>query len=165
MHTEDSILRTGPTYTTWLYGPERNNGLLGRINNNGHSGGELEATMMRSWIKLTLIHELILQLESLPEQDYVDVASIERLKNYIKGDKKRRGTLLNLIACLNAQDGTEHVEFPKQFKRINLHKINMYHLVFDFVKESWPFLNIALASDTANVDPTSTTEVFVGHQI
>ena len=38
-----SVLSPG---ALWAFGYERNNGTLGRFNHNGHSGGELEATIM-----------------------------------------------------------------------------------------------------------------------
>lgn len=58
-HMGSVILRLGPTYGFHLFGPESNNGRLVRVNNNGHTGGELEATMMRSWIKKSLIYDLV----------------------------------------------------------------------------------------------------------
>lgn len=58
-HYAPIILRFGPTYAFHLFGPEANNGRLVRVNNNGHTGGELECTMMRSWIKSSLIHDLV----------------------------------------------------------------------------------------------------------
>ncbi|KAJ2970782.1 hypothetical protein NUW54_g12655 [Trametes sanguinea] len=61
------IRRFGPVYAWWAYMFERFNGWLAKVNHNGHKGGELEATMMRSWIKNSLIHDLIIQLEALGE--------------------------------------------------------------------------------------------------
>lgn len=58
-HFAPTILRLGPTYGFHLFGPESNNGRLVRVNNNGHTGGELECTMMRSWVKYSLIHDLV----------------------------------------------------------------------------------------------------------
>lgn len=38
---------------------ERNNGFLSSVNNNGHLGGEVEATMMRAWTRVQLVQELV----------------------------------------------------------------------------------------------------------
>lgn len=58
-HMEDQFLQLGPCYGWWAYAYERNNGWLGRTRHNGHSGGELEATMMRRWWKTKFIQDLV----------------------------------------------------------------------------------------------------------
>jgi len=58
-HMEPQYLQLGPCYGWWVYGYERNNGWLGRTAHNGHSGGELEATMMRRWWKVKFIQDLV----------------------------------------------------------------------------------------------------------
>ena len=48
LHLDDYILFLGPTYG-WHCNPyERHNGTLVKFKHNGHAGGELEATIMRS---------------------------------------------------------------------------------------------------------------------
>jgi hypothetical protein len=59
LHMESQYYRLGPCYGWWAFAYERNNGTLGRFNNNGHSGGELECTIMRCWWKSLLIHDLV----------------------------------------------------------------------------------------------------------
>lgn len=69
-HLEEQFAWLGPCYGWWLYGFERHNGDLGKFNINGHSGGELECTMMRSWWKSILIHDLVcLPFASIPSTD------------------------------------------------------------------------------------------------
>ncbi|KAH9838969.1 uncharacterized protein C8Q71DRAFT_704413 [Rhodofomes roseus] len=58
-HNSEFFLRNGPSYSWWAYPYERNNGFLGRFKTNGHTGGELEATMMRGWVKCQLISDLV----------------------------------------------------------------------------------------------------------
>jgi hypothetical protein len=58
-HLEPQFLQWGPCYGWWVFAYERNNGWLGRTNHNGHSGGELEATMMRRWWKVIFIQDLV----------------------------------------------------------------------------------------------------------
>ena len=58
-HILPQLLRLGPAPAFWLFALERNNGRLSKVNTNGHAGGELEATMMRSWVKNILLHNLV----------------------------------------------------------------------------------------------------------
>ncbi|KAH9855661.1 hypothetical protein C2E23DRAFT_696664, partial [Lenzites betulinus] len=58
MHLVIWILWLGPVYGWWTYPFERYNGFLSGIRHNGRPG-ELEATMMRSWVKLHLLHDLV----------------------------------------------------------------------------------------------------------
>jgi hypothetical protein len=58
VHLQPQFLKHGPGPGWWTYSYERNNGFLGRFNHNGHSGGEIEGTMMRGWWKTTLIQDL-----------------------------------------------------------------------------------------------------------
>lgn len=59
MHLIIWILMLGPVYGWWEFPYERFNGFLGRFRHNGHTGGELEATMMRGWLKRQLLHDLV----------------------------------------------------------------------------------------------------------
>jgi hypothetical protein len=59
MHLEPQFLRLGPCPGWWVFPYERNNGFLGRFNHNGHSGGEMEGTMMRGWWKTIFIQDLV----------------------------------------------------------------------------------------------------------
>lgn len=58
-HNEEVILKYGPVYGWWGYPMERHNGFLKSFHHNGHSGGELEATMMRGWLKYSLVSDLV----------------------------------------------------------------------------------------------------------
>lgn len=66
VHLEPQFYKHGPASGWWTYPYERNNGFLGRFNNNGHSGGEMEGTMMRGWWKTTLIQDLVCVSRLLP---------------------------------------------------------------------------------------------------
>lgn len=59
MHLFPSLPRNGPAHVTWAFGAERLNGLIGRLRTNGHTGGEVEATMARGWIKTQLLQDLV----------------------------------------------------------------------------------------------------------
>ncbi|OBZ73172.1 hypothetical protein A0H81_06975 [Grifola frondosa] len=142
MHlTSSYLLRLGPIYSWWAYPYERNNGLLGRFKHNGHGGGELEATLMRGWTKMTLIHDLILHLEALgPNKTEEDEAAITALKKYLKGDRKTsstRGTLLTMIATMAADQSDALVQLPRYKKKVNLRTLGLYALVFTHLRSLW----------------------------
>ena len=123
MHMEPQFLKWGPCYGWWVFAYERNNGWLGRTNNNGHSGGELEATMMRRWWKVIFIQDLVratlvkfifivyscirqlTHLESLPDPAPEDLDSIDLLKKHLQGGTNERGgTLQNYMARMAAEN-------------------------------------------------------------
>ncbi|KAJ7453725.1 hypothetical protein FB451DRAFT_1050022, partial [Mycena latifolia] len=58
-HTDLFIWAFGPGYAWWVFPFERHLGRLGRFKTNGHTGGELEATMMRSWWKSIYCQDLV----------------------------------------------------------------------------------------------------------
>ncbi|CDO73032.1 hypothetical protein BN946_scf185007.g86 [Trametes cinnabarina] len=109
MHLWFWILFLGPVYAWWCYAFERNNGFLARLRHNGHTGGQLEATMMRGWTKSMLLFELIEHLDSLVNKSAQDVEAITKLRSILKGntadDATQRGTLLTMIATMNAERG------------------------------------------------------------
>lgn len=49
----------GPCYAWWLFSFERFNGLNEKVNLNGHENGEMELSVMRSWLYKHRIHELV----------------------------------------------------------------------------------------------------------
>lgn len=58
-HNPDALLAYGPPYGYWGYPMEQHNGFLKKFRHNGHAGGELEATLMRGWIKYSLMSDLV----------------------------------------------------------------------------------------------------------
>ena len=58
-HNPDFILRYGLVPGWWCMPLEQNNGFLKKFKHNGHSGGELESTLMRGWMKYSLISDLV----------------------------------------------------------------------------------------------------------
>ncbi|OBZ75252.1 hypothetical protein A0H81_04647 [Grifola frondosa] len=169
MHLTSYIFRLGPVYSWWAYPYERNNGLLARFKHNGHGGGELEATLMRGWTKMTLIHDLILHLSSLGEEmTDEDQAAIVTLKKYLKGNTgacATRGTLLTMIATMAADQNnvceTAQIQLPKQSKNINLRTLNLYALVFSYLRHLWEH-ETSLIPDTSAV--TTLGEPFIPTQ-
>jgi hypothetical protein len=59
MHVLEWILAYGPAYAWWVFAYERFIGEIGKYNTNGHTGGELEGTLMRGWWKVILTQELV----------------------------------------------------------------------------------------------------------
>lgn len=59
MHLEESMLKSGSVYNTHVWGMERANGIVSRINHNGKSKGILEGTLMRGWWSHTTLQNLV----------------------------------------------------------------------------------------------------------
>lgn len=59
MHLEESMLKTASVYNTHVWGMERANGILSRINHNGKSRGILEGTLMRGWWSHITLQNLV----------------------------------------------------------------------------------------------------------
>ncbi|KAK6996182.1 hypothetical protein R3P38DRAFT_3329647 [Favolaschia claudopus] len=141
VHLEEQLLRYGPIPGWWTYPYERNNGSLGRFNINGHSGGEMEGTMMRGWWKMTLIQDLISRLECIPDPAKEDLDSLSVLKSYLKGGtSERRGTLQSYIAKVQTANNPYAIEFSKFSQSQSLRELGPgYHklLVFDYLKLQW----------------------------
>ncbi|KAJ2994175.1 hypothetical protein NUW54_g7598 [Trametes sanguinea] len=146
------VLRFGPVYAWWAYVYERFNGWLSKVNHNGHQGGELEATMMRSWTKLHLIHDLIVQLQGFSDPlSHKDQASVQDLKECLRGQNRparSRGTLLSMIAAMTAEDSGELIKFPRQSQKRNLRAQGLYSLIFHYLREAWKN-DINLIPDTS----------------
>ncbi|KAG1737090.1 uncharacterized protein EDB91DRAFT_1249737 [Suillus paluster] len=62
MHTAAMIKKCGPVYGWWLFAFERFNGMLERVQHNGHDGGWIELTLLRNWVQTHLIYEYLLAL-------------------------------------------------------------------------------------------------------
>ncbi|KAH9839027.1 uncharacterized protein C8Q71DRAFT_893893 [Rhodofomes roseus] len=153
-HNPEFFLRLGPAYAWWAYPYERNNGFLGRFKTNGHTGGELEATMMRGWVKSQLVHNLISRLENLQDKSDADRRIIVRLKSLIASESRpnqQRGTLLNLIGQMAATESPERVQHPKHPRKLKLRQVGIYGLILQFLKTTWGHI-VQLAPDTAPVD-------------
>jgi len=52
----------GPVYGWWLFAFERFNGMLEKVNHNGHDGGRMELTLMRNWVQTHLIYKFLLEM-------------------------------------------------------------------------------------------------------
>ena len=59
IHLWEYILAFGPLYGWWVWAYERAIGVLAKVNNNGHGGGEVEGTYMRAWWKTILCQKLV----------------------------------------------------------------------------------------------------------
>jgi len=160
---EPQFLKWGPCYGWWVFAYERNNGWLGRTNNNGHSGGELEATMMRRWWKVIFIQDLLTHLESLPDPAPEDLDSIDLLKKHLQGGTNERGgTLQNYMARMAAENNPCQFDFPRTSRHIDLRTLGpgYYGLVFQHLKQLWKD-DTALVEDI-NIHEHEGAETFTG---
>ncbi|EJD36235.1 hypothetical protein AURDEDRAFT_74418 [Auricularia subglabra TFB-10046 SS5] len=98
-HFDDIVEGFGPIPCTWLFGSERFNGLLEKVGLNGRTGGRMELTLMRHWVRTHLFYEYIIDLPP-------DVTEQERslLERTLRDDSQQRGSLLTQIAIARDED-------------------------------------------------------------
>lgn len=101
MHYIKMIKRFGPVYGWWLFAFERFNGMLEKVNVNGHDGGRMEVTLLRNWVQTHLLYELLL---SLPD----DAHELERkiLDQIVKDEARQRGGMVTQIAVFRSEAST-----------------------------------------------------------
>ncbi|KAJ7741809.1 hypothetical protein DFH07DRAFT_777994 [Mycena maculata] len=128
-HTDLFLWAFGPAYAWWVFPFERHLGRLGRFKTNGHSGGELEATMMRSWWKSIYCQDLISTLQNQADRTPEDDLVIELLLKGMKGsgeNQRARGTLSAHLAAMAAEAATAStVTLPKQSRSLDLRAENI----------------------------------------
>jgi hypothetical protein len=157
MHIADMIKAFGPVYSWWLFAFERFNGMLERVNHNGHDGGRMELTLMRHWVQTHLIYEYTLALPP-------DAHAIERqtLNEIIKNQAQQRGSMMTEIAVYRSEAAhgmfsstirhglinvSDNVRLPlRQAKFINLRTFGpdgvLYPLLLSYCRLLWPDINI-----------------------
>lgn len=149
MHLASMIKLFGPVYSWWLFAFERFNGMLERVNLNGHDGGRMELTMMRYWVQTHLLYERVLDLPD-------DASPHERalLERIIKSEaSQQRGGMMTQLAVFRAEATSERVSLPKRIaKPVSLHGINLpgaaldgqdlYSLLLNYARILWPELGL-----------------------
>ncbi|KAF9455543.1 hypothetical protein BDZ94DRAFT_1179759, partial [Collybia nuda] len=151
MHYIGMIKRFGPVYGWWLFAFERFNGMLEKVNVNGHDGGRMEVTLLRNWVQTHLLYELLL---SLPDNAH----ELERkiLDQIVKDEARQRGGMVTQIAVFRSKASTDGVKLPKRRKEkfVDLHSLNpvgrVYPLLLEYVQQSWPNLQLV---DEYSQDP------------
>ncbi len=100
-HFCDMIKCFGPVYSWWLFAFEQFNGMLEKVNHNGHDGGHMELTLVRNWVQTHLIYELLL---ALPDDSHpLEQQLLERI---IKSEGRERGTMMTQIAIFRSETET-----------------------------------------------------------
>ncbi|KAI0044241.1 hypothetical protein FA95DRAFT_1497378 [Auriscalpium vulgare] len=124
MHFARMIKIFGPVYAWWLFAFERFNGMLEKVNLNGHDGGRMELTMLRNWTQAHLIYELLLELPA-------DCSPHERslLDNIIGTEARQaRGGMMTEILVMQAEASVDRVALPKRVGQpVNLYHIRLRH--------------------------------------
>ena len=116
IHIAKMIKRLGPVYLWWLFALEHFNGILEHINHNGHDGGCMELTLMRSWVQTHLIYEYLLCLHS-------DAYLLKKqmINSIIKTQAHNRGSMMTQIAIYQSEATANGICLPLQTaKFINL---------------------------------------------
>jgi hypothetical protein len=101
MHFFDMIWRYGPVYAWWLFAFERFNGMLEKVKHNGHDSGKMEVTLMRNWVQIQLIYELLL---SLPDSAHEKERAM--LECIIDTEGKQCGAMMTQIAIFRSEVDT-----------------------------------------------------------
>ena len=98
MHYAPMIKQFGPIYGWWLFAFERFNGMLEKVNLNGHDGGRMEVTLLRNWVQTHLLYELLL---SLPDNAHELEHKI--LDQIIRDEGRKRGGMVTQIAIFRGE--------------------------------------------------------------
>ncbi|EUC56821.1 transposase family Tnp2 protein [Rhizoctonia solani AG-3 Rhs1AP] len=101
MHLEEPMLKYGSLYNSHVWALERANGVLSGMKHNGHSGGELEGTLMRGWWGIANLQNLIRMYRELPDRTPNDDEVLKSLLSALHGGPEhalQRGTLAAYIA-------------------------------------------------------------------
>lgn len=149
MHFASMIKLFGPVYSWWLFPFERFNGMLEKVNLNGHDGGRMELTMLRYWVQTHLLYERLLDLpESASEQERTF------LERFVQAEaSQQRGGMMTQIAILRAEAMSERVSLPKRIGRpialqgiilpqAALYGQDTYGLLLEYARRLWPNLHI-----------------------
>lgn len=144
MHFASMIRLFGPIYAWWLFAFERFNGMLKKVNHNGHDGGQIEHTLLRNWVQGHLLFELLLHL---PE----DASEHEKeLIHHIIDRESERGGMAVEIAAFRARVALDNISLPNQISThaMDLHAYRfrtpnpdtppIYELLLAHVRMVWP---------------------------
>ena len=150
MHLASMIRWFGPVYGWWLFPFEWYNGMLKHMNINGHDNGEMELTMLRSWIQGHLFYDLLLHLpkDASPHGQVL-------LDKIIKTEASRtHGSIMTELAIFQSEVSSDQLSLPKCITKapINLHHIRLrgpraphtdaYGLFFEFFNSLWPDIQL-----------------------
>ncbi|QRV73450.1 Transposase family tnp2 [Ceratobasidium sp. AG-Ba] len=152
MHLEEFMLKTASVYNTHIWGMERANQVVSKINNNGKSKGVLEGTFMRGWWSHATIQTLNAQtgkidtMRLLPNHTEDDDSIIQDLLEALKGgveNAQENGRLQRFLArCRTAYTKLhvvqEHTRLSPQSRVVNIQELGIYELVVRFCVELWP---------------------------
>ncbi|CCO36986.1 hypothetical protein BN14_11135 [Rhizoctonia solani AG-1 IB] len=101
LHLEESILQYGLLYGFHTAPFERANRVLININNNGHTGGVVEATMARGWLKRAGCHKLVCEMQGIENLSPDDIATTEMMLRAMRDGpehERQRGRLNAILA-------------------------------------------------------------------
>jgi hypothetical protein len=165
MHYVKFIKLFGPVYGWWLFAFERFNGMLKRVNHNGHDGGRIELTLIRHWVMTHLIYEYLL---SLPADAHpMESELIDRMVRKAAREESGGGMLTEL-AISRSEVSVDSVSIPRRRgKPINICDRypdgGAYALLLGHCQRLWPDLN--LINDVSLEDGTPFYRSEVCHEL
>ena len=153
MHYVKFIKLFGPVYGWWLFAFERFNGMLKRVNHNGHDGGRIELTLIRHWVMAHLIYEYLL---SLPADAHPNESNhIDQIVR--KAAQEESGGMLTELAISRSEVSVDSVSIPRRLgKPINIYDHfpdgGTYALLLEHCQRLWP--DLRLINDASLEDGT-----------
>ncbi|KAG8685574.1 hypothetical protein FRC09_014663 [Ceratobasidium sp. 395] len=144
-HLEESIFRFASLYNNHVWGMERANATVAKVNHNGRGKGVMEGTLMRGWWEHASLRSLIRRFESLPNRTPADEAIVEDLLAALRGGPEhaqQRGSLMAFIAqsrtayarIHGVQDQTRLSNQSRAFKMDD----GLWRLVVAHCDQVWP---------------------------
>ncbi|KDN34320.1 hypothetical protein RSAG8_12585, partial [Rhizoctonia solani AG-8 WAC10335] len=101
LHLEEGMLDYGLLYGFHTAPFERANRVLINVNNNGHAGGGVEATMARGWLKRTGCHSLVREMQGIENPSPDDTATTKMMLSAMRDGpehERQRGRLNAILA-------------------------------------------------------------------
>ncbi|KAH9918949.1 hypothetical protein B0H21DRAFT_702299 [Amylocystis lapponica] len=102
MHVAAQIRDFGPVYNFWAFLPEHLNKVLKGFHLNNWSGGELEVSMMRAFLRSASLHNMISTLSAVGSDPSVAIA-----KRLLQENQEARGTVEAVAASGEVYDDGE----------------------------------------------------------
>lgn len=137
MHFAMMIKQFGPVYGWWLFPFEQFNGLLKKVNTNGHDSGRIELMLLHNWVQSYLIYELVLGLPADASQKEHDL-----ITKIVKNESECGG-MATQIWVFQSEESMNNIALPKCLPNfLNLHDVTLaddahtelYNLLFTYAQ-------------------------------
>ncbi|KDN40631.1 hypothetical protein RSAG8_07960, partial [Rhizoctonia solani AG-8 WAC10335] len=144
LHLEEGMLQYGSLYGFHTAPFERANRVLINVNNNGHTGGGVEASMARGWLKRTSCHALVREMQGVENPSRDDTATIEMMLSAMRDGpehERQRGRLDAILAGEDVFQSQAIVRLATTSAEVDWHKDGhraYWELVADHCSQQLP---------------------------